>query len=439
MMTTDTPRIQPHDIEAEHAILGAVLLDPTALARAQEVLTAEDFYHSRHQRIFRAMTELAVRSEPVDLVTLGNVLEGSGDLERIGGRSVLAELVTVVASASNITHHCQIVLEHAKRRQLIKLAFNLGEGAYEKAALDTLLADAQRELFRIGSGQDERGWCSAAELTRETADYLDRVHKRSSTLIGIPTGYAAFDSLLGGWQRSDLIIVAARPSMGKTSLALGSGLAAAQAGYHVGVLSLEMSRLQVGLRLHGMGAPLDVHALKTGSLSPEGWRLFASTGQQFESLPFWVDDSSLLTVEQLAAKARHLRATEGLDLLVVDYLQLLQLPDAETRQLGTAEASRKLKLLAKELDIPVLVLSQLSRACEQRKGKRPVLADLRDSGAIEQDADVVLLLYREEVYNPDTDEKEVTEILVRKHRNGPIGDRRLRFVDRFAKFEDLES
>jgi replicative DNA helicase len=187
-----------------------------------------------------------------------------------------------------------------------------------------------------------------------------------------------------------------------------------------------------------MGAPIDVHALKTGSLSPQGWSLLASTAQQFESLPFWIDDSPVLTVEHIAAKARQLQARDGLDLLVVDYLQLLQLHDAETRQQGIADASRKLKLLAKELDIPVLVLSQLSRECERRDQKRPVLADLRDSGAIEQDADIVLFLYRHEVYVPDTEEKGVVEVLIRKHRNGPIGDRRLRFVDRFARFEDLE-
>jgi replicative DNA helicase len=256
--------------------------------------------------------------------------------------------------------------------------------------------------------------------------------------VGLPTGYQSLNSLLGGWQRSDLIIIAARPSMGKTSFALGSALAAAREGYRVGVLSIEMSRRQVGLRLHGMGAPIDVHTLKTGPLSPQGWSLLAATAQQFESLPFWIDDSSVLTVEHIAAKARQLQARSGLDLLVVDYLQLLQLHDAETRQQGIADASHKLKLLAKELDIPILVLSQLSRACESRPDRRPMLPDLRDSGAIEQDADVVMFLYREEVYTPDTEEKGFAEVLIRKHRNGPIGDQRLRFVDRFARFEDVD-
>jgi replicative DNA helicase len=277
-----------------------------------------------------------------------------------------------------------------------------------------------------------------AELSCETVKYVDQVSRRSTALVGLPTGYLSLDSLLAGWQRSDLIIIAGRPSMGKTSFALGSALAAAREGFRVGMLSVEMSAHQVGLRLHGMAAPIDVHALKTGALSAQGWTLLAATEQQFASLPLWVDDSSVLSVEHIAAKARQLQARSGLDLLVVDYLQLLQLHDVETRQQGIADASRKLKLLAKELDIPVLVLSQLFRACESRPDKRPMLSDLRDSGSIEQDADVVLFLYREEVYTPDTEEKGFAEVLIRKHRNGPIGDRRLRFVDRFARFEDVD-
>jgi replicative DNA helicase len=438
MPLTDCPRLQPHDLEAEQAVLGAVLIDPTALARAQEHLNASDFYDSRHRRIFNVMVDLARRNEGLDLLTIGNVLESTGSMAMIGGRGTLAELLTTIASASNISYHARIVQDHAIRRRLITFTDKISQRAYGKDSVADLLEDAQRDLHQLASSREERSWCQLADLTCETVKYVDQVAKRSTALVGIPTGYPSLDSLLAGWQRSDLIIVAARPSMGKTAFALGSALAAAREGYRVGVLSLEMSCRQVGLRLHGMGAPIDVHALKTGSLTPQGWSLLAATAQQFEALPFWIDDSPVLTVEHIAAKARHLQARSGLDLLVVDYLQLLQLHDAETRQQGIADASRKLKLLAKELDIPVLVLSQLSRACELRNNRRPMLSDLRDSGAIEQDADVVLFLYREEVYMPDTEEKGVAEILIRKHRNGPIGDRRLRFVDRFARFEDTE-
>ncbi|UVT18987.1 MAG: replicative DNA helicase [Nitrospira sp.] len=434
-MLTETPRLQPHDLETEQAILGAVLLDAAALAPAQEILTPGDFYDSRHQRIFQVMSELTQCGEPVDLLTVGDALDRRQELSKIGGRGALAELLTVTASAANIAYHCRIVRDQATRRRLIALAAEINQRAYNKDALEPLLRAAERVLFQAGAS--DRTWCSLGELTHETADYVDRVHKQKDKLIGIPSGFAAIDSLLGGWQRSDLVIIAARTSMGKTSFVLGSALAAAQSGFHVGVLSLEMSRLQVGLRLHGMGAPIDVHALKTGSLTSEGWWLFANTAQQFEHLPFWIDDSSVLTVEQVAAKDRHLKATKGLDLLIVDYLQLLSLAKAETRQQGIADASRRLKLLAKELDIPVLALSQLSRECERRDDKRPMLSDLRDSGAIEQDADLVLFLYRHEVYVRDTEEKGVAEVLIRKHRNGPVGDRRLRFVDRYARFEDL--
>jgi len=438
MPLTDRPQLQPHDPETEQAILGAVLFDPSTLARAQERLAPSDFYDSRHRRIFEAMTELVGRSVGVDFLTVGNFLEQQGTLQMIGGRGTLAKLITTVPSATNLESHCRIVRDHAIRRQVIHYAATISQRAYEKSSAGELMQEAERELSQIASGRDKRSWCQLEELVRETVEHVDQVSKCGQTLTGIPTGYREFDALFSGWQRADEIIIAGRPGMGKTSLAIGSALAAAKKGYRVGFVSMEMSRLQVGLRLHGMQAPIDMHALRNGSITPQGWRLFANTAQELAPLPLWVDDSGVLTVEHIAAKARHLRARNGLDLLVVDYLQLLQLHDAETRQQGVADASRKFKLLAKELNIPVLILSQLSRACEQRTDHRPILADIRDSGAIEQDADVVLFLYREEVYTPDTEEKGIAEVLIRKHRNGPIGDLRMKFVDRFSRFEDLD-
>jgi replicative DNA helicase len=435
----ETPMLPPHDLDAEQAVLSAVVLDPPALSRAQKELTAEDFYHGRHRRIFEAMADLSGRSAGIDLVTLGDELESKGELKRIGGRGALAELVTTVGSAANIEHHARIVRDCAIRRRVIRFAATLTQQAYEKAPADELVQQAERELFQMASGRDERHWCPLSEVSTETVDYVDHMSKRKDALVGIPTGYQSLNDMLGGYQRSDLIIMAARTSMGKTSLALGSALAAAMDGHRVGFFSLEMSRRQLGLRLHGTGAPIDVHALKTGSLSPQGWFHFAHAAQQLSALPFWIDDSSVLTVEQLAAKARHLQAMHGLDLLVVDYLQLLHLSRAENRQQGIADVSRKLKLLAKELDIPVIVLSQLSRECEKRADQRPMLSDLRDSGAIEQDADVVLFIYRDEVYNPNSEDKGIAEILIRKHRNGPVGVRRLVFIERYAKFCELDS
>jgi replicative DNA helicase len=438
MLLTDCPKIQPHDLEAEQAILGAVLLDPPALSRAQELLDASDFYDSRHRRIFETMVDLVGRGEALDLLTLGNVLDSTGSMAMIGGRGMLAELLTTIASSSNIAYHARFVRDHALRRRLIQYTDEISRRAYGKESAADLLQDAERVLQQLASSRDEGSWRPLVEVVKDTVAYVEQVSKAGHALIGIPTGYQDLNTMLGGWQPSDLIIVGARPSMGKSAFAVGSVLAAARRGYRVGVLSIEMSRRQVGLRLHGMAAPIDVHALKTGSLTTHGWTRFAATAHELESLPVHIDDSCIVTVEGVAAKARRLQARSGLDLLVVDYLGMLQVEDTDTVQQGIAQASRKLKLLAKELNGPVIVLSQLSRACEQRPDKRPMLSDLRDSGAIEQDADVVIFLYRHEVYVPDTEEKGIAEVLIRKHRNGPTGDRRLRFVDRYAKFEDLE-
>jgi replicative DNA helicase len=437
MLSLDQPQVQPHDLEAEQGVLGAILHNSTALSRAQEILTADDFYDTRHGLIFEAMVLLAGRSEAIDLITVSNQLNCAGQLERAGGTSTVAELLLAVATSANIQHHARIVHDCALRRKVIRVVADVSDRAYGNAPIDELRHEAQSKLFQLFSGRDEGSWRSISEISMDTVDYIDQLSKRSETLIGIPTGFETLNTLLGGWQRSNLIIVAGRTSMGKTALALGSALAAAQAGYRVGLISIEMSCRELGLRLHGMGAPIDVHALKTGSLSRQGWVSLAAAAEDIEKLPLWIDDASFVTVEQIMAKAHTLRATHGLDLLVVDYLQLLNLPFAESKQQGIADASRKLKLLAKELDIPVLVLSQCSRDCERRDDNRPVLADLRDSGAIEQDADVVLFVYREEVYRPHTDERGVAEILIRKHRNGPTGDRRLTFIDKFAMFQDL--
>ncbi len=438
-MLTDMPRVQPHDREAEQAILGAILLDSAALAPAQEILTPGDFYDSRHQRIFQAMDELAKRGECVDLVTLGDCLEENGHLQAIGGRASLAELLTVVASSANVGHHCRIVRDHASRRRLLKTAMLIEKGAYEHASLEDLLHDLEMGLSAITAGREAHSWCSASTLAEETVEYVDRASKRKVEITGVPTGFRTLDELLGGWQQSDLIILAARPSMGKTALALGAAVAAAERGCKVGLVSLEMSRHQLGQRLHGMKGNLDIHTLRTGRITSEGWWQLAHVAQQVGALPLWVDDSSVMTVDQLCSKAKLLQARHGLDLLIVDYLQLMHMPARESHQLAVAHASRRLKLLAKELDMPVIALSQLSRECERREKKQPMLADLRDSGAIEQDADVVLFLYRHEVYVPDTEEKGIAEVLIRKHRNGPIGDRRLRFVERYTRFEDLDS
>jgi replicative DNA helicase len=438
-MIADTLALPPHDLEAEQAVLGAVLIDPAALAKAQEILAPEDFYDGRHRRIYEAQSELSARGEGIDLMTVGNQLRRKDELIGIGGHGAVAELLTVVGSAANIQHHARIVRDCAVRRRVIRLAAELTQQAHDKVPADELLETAERKLFQISSSRDDRSWCSLSEISNETVDHVEQLWKRKGEQQGVSTGFTSLDEIPGPFQPADLISIAARTSMGKTGLALGIGMSAAQAGHSVGFFSLEMSRRQIGLRMHGMGAPIDVHALRTGSLTPQGWHLFANAAERLSALPFWLDDSSILTVDQLVAKARHLKAMHGLDLLIVDYLQLLHFPRQENRQQSVAEASRRLKLLAKELDIPVIALSQLSRECEKRADQRPMLSDLRESGAIEQDADIVMFIYRDEVYHPDSADKGIAEIIIRKHRNGPVGVRRLVFIERYAKFCELDS
>ena len=433
---TDTLKVPPHNLDTERGILGAILLDARAIHHAQELLTESDFYCTGHQVIFRAMCQLSAASEPIDSLTLASKLEAMGKLKDAGGCAALAELIEAVPSAANIAHHCKLVREFAQHRLLVLLGYSLQDRAYRKEPLSDLVADAERQLYDLRFGKASGEWRGLTQVMLEGIETIERASKLPGSLTGIPTGFRALDSMLGGWQRSDLIIIAARPSMGKTSLALGCLIGAAQAGYHVALISLEMSRQQLAVRLLGMQVPLNVHELRCGRVPPNGWCRISSAAKTVSNWTGWVDDSAMLTLDQLRAKVRRLMAQEKLDLLIIDYLQLMQAPKAESRQYALADISRGLKLLAKELDIPILALAQLSRACEQREDKRPLLSDLRDSGALEQDADVVLLLYRDEVYDRDSEQKGIAEVLVRKHRNGPIGDRLLRFYEQFAKFED---
>ena len=433
----DTLKLPPHDLDAERGILGAVLLDGSAIHRAQELMTEQDFYRTAHQLIFRAMCQLSASGEPIDNLTLADKLEASGKLQEVGGRAALAELITEVPSAANIGHHAKIVQECAQLRQLIHVGFSLQDRAYRRETTSALIGDAERALFDIHFGKHSGEWRDLSQLMIEGIGSIEQAAKQPASLTGIPSGFRTIDTLLGGWQRSDLVLIAARPSMGKTSFGLGCLIGAAQAGYRVAYVSLEMSRVQLAIRLVGMQAPLNVHELRCGHVNPEGWGRIASVGRVVSNWVGWIDDTAMLTVEQLRAKVRRLKVKNKLDLLIVDYMQLIQPPNAESRQQAMADISRNLKLLAKELDIPILALAQLSRACEQREEKRPLLSDLRDSGALEQDADIVLFLYRDEVYDPETEHKGIAEVLVRKHRNGPIGDRHLFFYEQFAKFTDL--
>ena len=445
MLTSDVSdlRLPPQNLDAEQSILGAVLLENSALNKALEVIVEEDFHRGAHRTIFAGMIELADRNEVVDQITLTEWLKTKGQLEQVGGAAYVAELVQAVPSASNIRYHCKIVREKSLLRGLIRTATEIVTKGYDGLGeSEDLLEYAEREIFRLAQGRLARSFVPMLQVLKESIEIVDRLSKNKERITGVPTGYHLIDHMTAGLQQSDLIIIAGRPSMGKTSLALGMAeYAAIRANRTVGIFSLEMSQAQLVLRMLSSQASLDSHALRTGQLTPENWHALCAAADRLERAKVFIDDSGGLTVQQMRSKARRLKAEHGLDLLIIDYLQLMQgRSDSESRQQEISDISRSLKALAKELDIPVVALSQLSRAVENRTDKRPVLSDLRESGAIEQDADVVMFIYREEVYNPDTEEKRnIADILIRKHRNGPTGDCKLTFLEQYAKFGNLET
>ena len=433
-------RVPPQNLEAEQSVLGSILLDNAALNRSLEIVSEEDFYRTAHQLVYRSMVSLSERNQPVDQITLTDYLRGTGELEQVGGASFIAELVQMVPSAANIRYHCQIVRDKSLLRGLVRTATDVVMKGYEGTTkTDELLEFAEREIFRLAQGHLGGTFVPVSGIIQDSVEIVDRLYSRQEKITGVPTGFADLDNLLAGLQASDLIIVAGRPSMGKTSLALGMAEKAALTGNAVvGIFSLEMSRAQLVLRMLSSQAHLDSHAVRTGQLKGPDWVALTEAAGKLEQAKIFINDSGNLSVQQMRGKARRLKSEHGLDLLIIDYLQLMDgKSSSESRQQEISEISRALKALAKELDIPVVALSQLSRAVENRTDKRPMLADLRESGAIEQDADVVMFIYRDEVYNPDSEDKGIANILVRKHRNGPIGEVDLQFHDRYAAFENL--
>jgi len=434
-------RVPPQNLEAEQSVLGAILLDNAALNRSMEILSEDDFYRTANQLVYRSMVGLSERNQPVDQITLTDYLRGTGELEQVGGASYIAELVQFVPSAANIRYHCQIVRDKSLLRGLVRTATDVVMRGYEGTTpTDELLEFAEREIFRLAQGHLGGTFTPVRSIIHDSVEIIDRLYSRQEKITGVPTGFTELDNLLAGLQASDLIIVAGRPSMGKTSLALGMVEHAALKGNAVvGIFSLEMSRAQLVLRMLSSQAHLDSHAVRTGQLRSPDWVALTEAAGKLEQAKIFIDDSGNLSVQQMRGKARRLKAEHGLDLLIIDYLQLMEGRSTyESRQQEISDISRALKGLAKELDIPVVALSQLSRAVENRKPPIPVLADLRESGAIEQDADVVMFIYREEVYDPDTDDKGIAKILVRKHRNGPIGEIALQFHENYAKFHNLD-
>ncbi|MBI3988009.1 MAG: replicative DNA helicase [candidate division NC10 bacterium] len=438
-------RIPPQALEAEVAVLGAILQDREALLKALEILKPEHFYREAHRKIYAASIGLFDRGEPVDLVTLSNELTRRKELEEVGGASFLTQLLDVVPTAANVSYHARIVRDKAVLRDLIRVATDLvGAGYAEREDVDELLDLAERRVFEISQDRISRAFTPLKHVLKGTFELIERLHGRKSLVTGIPTGFRKFDEMTAGLQPSDFVVIAGRPSMGKTSFSLGVAQhAAIVERLPVAIFSLEMSMEQVALRMLCSEARVDSNKVRTGYLSGEkDWRPLIDAASRLSEAPIFIDDTPGNTVLEMRAKARRLKAEQNLQLVIIDYLQLLQgRGRAENRQQEIAEICRGLKAMAKELNVPVVALSQLSRRAEEREEGRPQLADLRESGAIEQDADLVAFLYRPSIYkrkDPSAADDRTTEIIIAKQRNGPTGTVKLTFFREYTRFEPLE-
>lgn len=440
----------PNNLEAERALLGAVLLQNALVDEATEILSADDFYHGGHRKIFGIITELSAASRPIDAVTLCEELQRQRQLEDVGGMGYVTALLDGTPHLESVEQYAHIVKEKALLRRLIQSANSILIRGYanEESAFD-LLEAAEKAVFDLGQEGRRSGFIGLSELLGDTYKHIESLYERKELVTGIPSGFAELDNMTSGFQQSDLLILAARPGLGKTSLALNIAQhASIRENAVVGIFSLEMSSHQLVMRLLCAEARVDSHKVRSGYLSREDWTKLAKAMSRLAQARIYIDDTPGLSLMEMRSKARRLKARAGLDLLIVDYMQLMSAGPAgggrarhENRQQEISAISRSLKILAKELVIPVLALSQLSRAPEQRRGDhKPQLSDLRESGSIEQDADVVMFIYREDLYKKDDDfdeEDGVAQIIIGKQRNGPTGVVKLAFIEQWTKFENL--
>jgi replicative DNA helicase len=441
-------RIPPHSNDAEMAVLGAMMLDKEAASKVIQILPPDSFYRETHRIIYQAMLSLAERNQPVDIITINDELRRIGKLADVGGSLYLSELNMRTPTAANVEHHARIVFEKALKRRLIGAAMEIIANSYSEStdAFEELDA-AEQKIFQIAESRGNRSYHSMKRLAFETMEMLEALSARRSEgneVVGVPSGLQKLDGLLGGFQRSDLVILAARPSMGKTALAMSMARNAAIDYKHaVAFFSLEMSAQQLVMRLISAEARVDAHRLRTGDLKNEHWQQIVSTIHRLTEAPMYIDDTPALGIMELRARARLMKREHNIKMIVIDYLQLMHAPKAESREREISMISRGLKQLAKELDIPIVALSQLNRSVESRGDKRPMLSDLRESGSIEQDADVVMFVHRPEYYGIPQDEdghptEGMAEVIIGKQRNGPTGTAKVAFVSEYARFENLE-
>jgi replicative DNA helicase len=438
MLLEKTP---PYSEEAEQAVLGSMLLDREAIIKATENLKEEDFYRPSHRTIFRMMVDLFNRGEPVDLVTLTGELRSANRLDEVGGIPYITKLADIVPTSANVGYYAKIVAEKSLLRELINTTTEVVTRAYEGGEeVDSLLDYAEKEILRIAQRQLKGGFTSLQSLMVDAIDQIENLSKSKGKISGVPTGYDDLNAITLGFQPSDLIIVAARPSMGKTSFCLNIAQnAALQYGIPVAIFSLEMSKEQLALRMLCSEARVSSQKLRSGDVDEDDWLRLANAAGKLAEGKIYIDDTPGATVAEMRAKTRRMKAEHGLGMVVIDYLQLMQGNSrSDNRQQEISEISRGLKALARELNVPVVALSQLSRAVESRSTHRPQLSDLRESGALEQDADIVAFIYRDDYYNEDSEEPNIAEIIIAKHRNGPIGTVKLFFQKDFTRFENLE-
>jgi replicative DNA helicase len=431
--------VQPQSIEAEQAVLGAMLTSKEAVSKVLQWVSAEHFYKEAHSKIFATMVSLFNAGEPIDTVSVIDRLKKNKELEAVGGAYYVTGLMEAVPTVANAEGYAKIVLEKALLRQLILLAHDLSKEAYDdRQSVDEILDAAEQAIFTITQRRLKGGFEHIEPILRETFEKLDTISSKAGSVIGVPSGLTDLDDKTAGFHPGDLIIVAGRPGMGKTALALTIARnAAIDHGEPVGIFSLEMANHQLAMRMLCAEAKVDSHLVRTGRLPKTQWKNLSLRAGTLAEAPIYLDDTPAITVLELRAKARRLKAEHDVSMIMVDYLQLMQGPKgAESRQQEISIISRSLKALAKELNIPVVALSQLSRAVESRHDKRPQLSDLRESGAIEQDADVVLFLYRPYLYTRDEEDQGKAQIIIAKQRNGPTGTVDVTFIDRFARFEN---
>jgi replicative DNA helicase len=433
-------KIPPQNLEAEQSVLGGILIENQAINKVMEILTPDDFYRDGHRKIYAALIDLSERDEPADLITITNELRKKDQLDAIGGASYLASLIDSVPTAANIEYYARIVREKAVLRKLIETSTEIITQSYQdRGDVENFLDEAEKAIFEISERRVRPAFYSIREVVKDSLDTISRLYEKKELITGIPSGFKELDKMTAGFQPSDLVIVAGRPSMGKTAFCLNvAQYAAIERKTTIAIFSLEMSKEQLVLRMLCSQSQVEGTRLRTGFLHESDWtKLTLAAGTLYEA-PIFIDDTAALSVLELRAKARRLKADHRLGLLVIDYLQLMKgRARVESRQQEISEISRSLKALAKELNIPIIAVSQLSRKTEERTGNRPQLSDLRESGAIEQDADVILFLFREEIYNRQEENQGKAELIIGKQRNGPIGKVDLAFIDRFTTFKDL--